>query len=143
MRIFCALALLLLAGWCSTPAADSSNADGLSVTDARLRLPLPGQSVSVLYFTVENLMSTTGVIKGVRVEGAERAELHRHFHEAGMMKMRQVMQVSVAAKERLEFRPHGYHVMVFGLSEVKEAVTVTLKMADGSEKSVSARLMRL
>lgn len=48
---------------------------------------------------------------------AERVELHTHTMADGMMQMRQVDAVPVAAGTTIAFKPGGLHVMLFGLKE--------------------------
>ena len=90
-------------------------ANELTVADPRIRLPLPGQSTAVAYCVIINSTGRSRELAAVAVERAERAEMHEHRLENGMMRMRAVDTLTVPAGGELEFRPHGYHIMVFGL----------------------------
>lgn len=93
----------------------SSRAD-IVIDQARIRLPLPGQTTAVVYLRLKNESIRDRVLIAAAVDGAERAEMHQHQHVDGMMRMRAVSQIMVLAGSELEFRPHGYHIMVFGLA---------------------------
>lgn len=115
----------------------------VSIGDARIRLPLPGQTTAVVYLTLHNSSSKALTITEVKIPGSERAELHQHLHENGMMKMRAVEQIPVAAGETLQFAPGGYHIMAFDMVAAAQShYPVTLMFADGRQISASARVVR-
>ncbi|MBU3069452.1 copper chaperone PCu(A)C [Aestuariicella sp. G3-2] len=115
----------------------------VSIGDARIRLPLPGQTTAVVYLTLHNSSSQALTVTEVKVPGSERAELHQHLHENGMMKMRAVESIPVAAGETLEFTPGGYHIMAFEMvAETRQLYPVTLVFADGRQVSAGARVVR-
>lgn len=49
---------------------------------------------------------------------AERAELHMHVHNNGIMQMQEVGEIIIPTGSTVEFRPGGLHIMLFGLKEV-------------------------
>lgn len=102
------VAMLLLV-WCAEGRAD------MVIEQARIRLPLPGQNVTVVYLHLKNDTLRDRLLTGVSVAGAERAEIHQHQHVDGVMRMRQLEQLPLAAGGEIEFKPHGYHIMVFGV----------------------------
>lgn len=131
------------------PEAKSSAPVGLSPTtasldDARIRLPLPGQTTAVIYLTVNNRSSQTLTVTGVEVAGSERAELHQHVHEDGMMRMRKVNRIVVAAGTAVEFTSGGYHIMAFDMAvaprdaALQQAYPVTLIFESGERATVNA-----
>ena len=59
----------------------------------------------------------------------------------GAMVMRQIMSLPLPAGETVELAPGGYHVMLIGLVdplEVGETIDVTLTMASGAVRTVTA-----
>lgn len=96
----------------------------MSIEKASARAPLPGQSTAVVYFDIVNhggedtLLSATSNV-------SSRVELHDHIHEDGVMKMRQVNNVAIPAKDRVSFQSGGLHVMLFNV-EGDEPYLLTL-----------------
>jgi copper(I)-binding protein len=61
----------------------------------------------------------------------------------GAMVMRQIMSLPLPAGETVELAPGGYHVMLIGLVdplEVGETIDVTLTMASGAVRTVTAEV---
>lgn len=120
----------------------------VNIGEARIRLPLPGQTTAVVYLTLHNASPQNLVVTGVKVPGSDRAELHQHLHENGMMKMRKVEQIPVAAGETLQFAPGGYHIMAFEMETVTSSISaqrvypITLVFKDGRYASVDAKPIR-
>ena len=77
----------------------------------------PSAPSGAVYFSLQNPANEADRLIGVRTERAERAELHTHVHEGEIMRMQQVEAVEVPASGEVEFKPGGYHVMLFKLSE--------------------------
>ena len=69
------------------------------------------------YFQVENRGGESDRIVSARTDIAETVELHTHDMEGGMMKMRQVEVIEVPAEGEVLLKPHGLHVMLFGLKQ--------------------------
>lgn len=115
----------------------------IEVSEARVRVPLPGKELTVAYFTLHNRSDAAQHLDAVSSPIAGRVELHQHREEEGMMRMRKVERVALAANSHMAFEPGGYHVMLFDLSrkpQTGEEVELVLTFADGSELSVSAKV---
>ena len=69
------------------------------------------------YFRVENGGSDAVRIVSVSSPVADRAELHAHEMDGGVMKMRHLHAVGVPAGETVSFEPGGMHVMLIGLKQ--------------------------
>ncbi|WP_439135958.1 copper chaperone PCu(A)C [Pseudomaricurvus sp.] len=136
----------------SSAFADRANSElsqtSVSIGDARIRLPLPGQTTAVVYLTLHNASSQQQLLTGVKVVGSDRAELHKHIHENGMMKMRKVDQIPVVAGDTLSFEPGGYHIMVFDMAVAAPALSaqrvypVTLIFEGGQSVNADAQPVR-
>ena len=77
----------------------------------------PNAPNGAAYFRVENRGGEPDRIVSVRTDIAEAVELHTHELKDGMMKMRRVESVEVPAGGEAVFKPHGLHVMLFGLKQ--------------------------
>ena len=104
--------------------------DGLSIESAWARESPPGSPHGAAYFTVKNGGKVDKLI-GINVspEIADRAELHTHKHEGGMMKMQKVEAIEVPSGGHAMLKPHGDHVMLIGLKQLlKEGETFSLEL---------------
>ncbi len=145
IKCLCLLsALVALLGATSLQAQQTAPAVAkqIEVSEARVRVPLPGKELTVAYFTLHNRSDKVRHLDGVSSPIAGRAELHQHREEDGMMRMRKVERVALAANSQVAFAPGGYHVMLFDLRsdpQTGEEVELVLSFADGSQLSVSAK----
>jgi len=138
MRTLLTAALLMClsaASWAETAA------EQVSVEDATVQKPVPGRNVTSAYFLLRNAHTEAHELVGVEVAFAERAEIHSHAMEEGMMRMRKEASVTIPAEGHLRFSSGGYHVMIFDLDSRMlsgDPLELVLEFADGSKKSVSA-----
>lgn len=129
-RWFCLVCALGLSG-CN----DSPN-PSWHVTDAHMKAMPPGQTRAAVYLRLENTEARERMIQLVATPIAGTAEVHRHFYEDGMMKMRAVPHVRIAAESVLEFAPGGYHIMLMDVAQAPEVGShfpLTLEF-DGAER---------
>ena len=76
---------------------------------------VPGRPIAV-YMTVVNNSGATDRIIDVYVPHAEKAELHTSTMSGNVMQMQQVEEIVIPANGKVELKPGGYHIMVFGLA---------------------------
>ncbi len=69
------------------------------------------------YLMIHNMGSESDRLVSARSDLAERAELHTHTMQDGIMRMRPVEAVDLPAKSHTELKPGGFHLMIFGLKE--------------------------
>jgi periplasmic copper chaperone A len=113
--------------------------NGLTVQSPWVRATLPGQKISSGYFRLVNTGAQPVVVVGVSSDRAPTVEMHTHAHENGMMRMRQVNQVTVPAGDNLAFEPGSFHLMLLDLPaplKPGETITLKLKCADGTTVTV-------
>ena len=109
---------------------------GITLSDARIQLPLVSGRPGAAYFTVSQANGPPRKVVGVAVEMAGRAEMH----ETKGGTMAPVNEVEIGPGKTIKFAPGGYHVMLFDLDPklrfTKDAeLTLTF---DGGDKA-SAR----
>lgn len=116
---------------------------GVVVDGAVMSQLAPGQSVGAVYLRITNNMAQGVVLNYVHSPVATDIEVHRTFHEDGMMQMRPVNHVRVEAGQSLRFEPGGYHLMLFGvanLPEVGQAFDLTMEFEGGLSVTVPVRV---
>ncbi|MDX1677779.1 copper chaperone PCu(A)C [Arsukibacterium sp.] len=118
----------------------------LSVTDGQIRVPMPGRTVTAGYFTLHN--NSAVAVKLIFAESAafERAELHQHSHQNGVMRMEHVSYIDIAPNSSLSLQPGGLHLMLFDPLKslvAGENVPVILHFNNGEQLTLSLPLTEM
>jgi periplasmic copper chaperone A len=120
------------------PAATAS-AQPVTVKDAWVRAPAPGQNIAAAY--MELTSKTTMVLVGVSSTSAAAAEMHITSMETGVMKMRPVARIELPGSRTVKLAPGGVHLMLIELRKPlkpgdKVPLTLTVQRPDASSRSV-------
>lgn len=108
---------LRLAGLLWLLAAWPASAGDLTVSGAWARSTAPGVGMGAIYLVIDNGSARSDRLLKLRTPVAGQAEVHRTEVLDGMVRMREVAVLHVAAGERIEFKPGGHHVMLMGLKK--------------------------
>ncbi|MCB5225439.1 copper chaperone PCu(A)C [Alishewanella sp. 16-MA] len=117
-------------------ASAALSAAELQLTQAEVRAPLPGRTVTAGYFQLQNDSTKSIELVSASSPAFEVIELHQHIEQDGMMRMVEVASIEVDAGARLIFAPGGLHMMMFTPTQplvIGETVPVTLQFKDGSQ----------
>jgi len=118
----------------------------LRVTGSYFNRPVPGSSVAAAYMTLQNEGREALTLATFFSGAVERVELHNHEMSEGLMQMRRVDQLTVAAGESIRFEPGGYHLMLFGVNDslsTVDGIDLVLGLADGQSITVRAQVKEL
>lgn len=119
-----AAALALLAAGCG-----ARKEDGISVSDAWIRMPAVKGQPGAAYFKIEGGAEGAQLL-GISSPLASRIELHESMEKGGMSSMKRLRQVDFDYQGKLVFEPGGKHAMVFGLKpQVKPGTKLPLTFA--------------
>ena len=121
-------------------------AEDISVDSPYVRAIPPGQTISAAFMTLKNSSSADINLVKAASDIAENVELHEHVHEDGMMKMRKVPQITIAAKGETSLKPGGYHIMLIGLKKAinpSDIIDINLTFSDGSQQLVKAEVKKI
>ncbi|KKO48623.1 hypothetical protein VT06_11065 [Arsukibacterium sp. MJ3] len=135
-----------VAGAIFSLSAVAAIASELTVTDGQVRVPMPGRTVTAAYFTLQNDTAAAVSLLAVQSSAFEKAELHQHTHQDGVMRMEQVAQIDIAANSSVTLQPGGLHLMLFNPVQpllAGESVTVTLSFSNGEQLSLSMPLTEM
>lgn len=109
------------------------------VQDPWVRASVPQQKVTGAFMKITS--TTDARLVGIKSPVADSAEIHEMMMENGIMKMRAVPQLDLAAGKSLELKPGGgYHVMLFGLHrqvQAGDSVPLTLIIEDAGKQRLS------
>lgn len=135
MRNFSILALLAPLGLaaCGDPAPTY-------VDQAWVRLSPNKDTPSAGYFVAHG-GDAGGQLRGVLTDYALKVEMHETVNEGGVMKMKPVDSVDIPAKGKVEFKPGGKHLMLWGVNDTaigRGKMQLTFLMANGDRLLVDA-----
>ncbi len=87
-------------------------AEALNVEDAWVREAPPHAEVSAAYLTIDNQTSRIQTLIGVSSPQFRKVEIHTTRMANGQVHMQMLHEASIAAHDRLEFKPGAYHLML-------------------------------
>ena len=95
--------------------------EGIVIKDAHLYAPLKGSMMTGGYLSLSNISDDFVEIKDIDC-APFKAELHETKTDStGIMKMEKVESLPLNADSQIIFVPGGIHIMLWGLSNFKEA----------------------
>lgn len=114
-------------------------AQPVTVNDAWVRAPAPGQKVAAAYMELKS--KQTSFLVSIASPAAGAVELHITTLEGGIMKMRPVGKVELPGGKPVKLAPGGVHVMLLDLKQPlkpgdKVPLTLTVQRDDRSSRSV-------
>ncbi|HAW92802.1 MULTISPECIES: copper chaperone PCu(A)C [unclassified Arsukibacterium] len=124
----------------------AANSTELIVTDGQVRVPMPGRTVTAGYFTIQNNTTESVRLTAVKSSAFERAELHQHSHQDGVMRMEQVTHIAIDANTSVTLQPGGLHLMLFDPVQpllAGESVMVSLSFSNGQQLDLSMPLTEM
>ncbi len=112
-------------------------APSLSIDNARVREPIPGQDKTVAYFSATNTGDAAVELVAAESPLARAVELHTNVRDGDMVRMRRLDKMTIAPGETVHFAPGGHHLMVFGVQALPESVPFELITAGGGRLRVA------
>jgi hypothetical protein len=127
----------------SAAASDPAAAPGMMLSDAIVRLPAVSGSPGVAYFTLTQATGAPRKLVAVHVEGFGRAELHQSTTDSGVSSMQKVTEIPIESGKSVEFKPGGFHVMLFDSNGALKAggqVELTITLDNGDKVTSTANV---
>lgn len=125
----------------SGPPLAAAADQAVVVEDAYVRLVPAASPNTAAFMRLRNPTAAARAVVGGASPAARTVELHTHLHEDGVMRMRRVERIDVAAGGTTELAPGGLHVMMFDLVRPLvdgETVELELELDDGQRVRVAA-----
>lgn len=120
-------------------------ADGVSVANAWVRPPAPGQTTASAY--VELTSTRDAALVGAGSAAAARVEMHSMTVDGGVMRMRALPRIELPAGQTVKLAPGGIHLMLIDLKQpLKAGGTVPLVLsvqATGPSSGTSLRTLNV
>ena len=140
----CAMALAGLLLVCNPEAKAQAESQVQALVQAPWARPtVQGQTVGGGYFRIDG-GATNDRLLGVSAGIAQSVELHTMRMDGDVMRMRQLNSVEVPARQTVEFKPGGMHVMLIGLKtplKVGNSFPMTLRFEKAGSVSVDVRVL--
>ncbi|NPB07065.1 MAG: copper chaperone PCu(A)C [Aquificae bacterium] len=101
----------------------------IKVEDPWIALPPPGPKTTMMGMVVVNEGTEEDCLVAVSTPVARVHELHKTVFENGVARMVRQEKVCIPPGSKVEFKHHGYHVMLIDLKEpLKEGQEVPVKL---------------
>lgn len=113
MRAF--LAGLMLAATAMTAHGEDFQAGQITVNHPWARATAPAAQAGAAYFVLTSEAAAPDLLVSASTPMADRAELHTHRMDGGIMRMMPVEAIEVAPGAPTVLEPGGLHVMLMGL----------------------------
>ena len=137
--VFGALALASILAVSAAVFADEFKKGELLIDKAWTRASARGQTVAAGYLEIRNAGKEADRLVSASTSAAERIELHVIVKEGEVMKMRQVKSFDVPPGGKVELKPRGAHMMIFGIKRPfakDERIPVTLKFEKAGDVAI-------
>jgi len=108
LRSLSIFSLLLLA------SCGDQGSSQIQLSDAWAR-PTKGQAPGAVYLTIDNKGDAADRLTGAFTDHAAMAMVHQNEVVDGVAKMRMAGEINIPARDRIEMKPGGTHVMLEGL----------------------------
>lgn len=123
-------------------AAHEYKLGGLEIIHPWARASAGDAKNGAAYLDVVNKGGETDRLIAASTPAADRAELHQHVSENGIMKMRPVEAIEIAPGQHIVLQPGGFHIMLMGLAAPlvegeSFPLTLTFEKAGNVEVSVT------
>lgn len=115
----------------------------LMLSNAQIRLLPAQQSQTAAYMKLTNKGQDDITIVAVVSSIASRSEIHKHTMKDGLAHMQAVPEITIKAGQSLEFKPGGYHFMLFNLQKdwsEQQSAQIYLFDTSRNKYAVEARL---
>jgi copper(I)-binding protein len=130
ISILC-LAVLFSAGSAILTGRASAE-ETIHVVDAKARPTIPNAPSGVVYLTIENGGSKDDALTSVVASVADSASVHQTENDNGIVSMKAVRSLPVAAGQTVQLAPNGLHIMLIGLKrqlKTGDSFPITLNFA--------------
>ena len=122
-------------------AGAQAGAASVTIENAWIRLPAPGQSIAAGYCDIRNDGAAPVTIVGF--SGPLRIAIHETRIEDGLARMRPIATLEVPAKSAAKLTPGGKHLMLYGVDAARLGsgpLTLRAHLASGEEIAANFEL---
>ena len=117
----------------------------ITVTDGYIKASIPGSDITAAYMTISNTGDKAITLQEVSSTISDRIEIHEHSMADGMMRMREVGEITIKAHSKVILQPSGLHLMIFSLKhpmKEKSVIPLTLKFSNKTNINIQLPVYR-
>lgn len=117
----------------------------ITVNDGYVKASIPGSEVTASYMTLSNTSNKAMTLQKVSSTVSDRIEIHEHSMADGMMRMREVGEITIKANSKVVLQPSGLHLMIFSLKQQitdKDVIPLTLYFSDNTEVKIQLPVLK-
>ena len=108
--------------------------------------PPPGPDTTMMGMTILNEGDEADKLTEVKTDIARKVEIHKTVVENGVAKMVHQRYVKIPPHSKVEFKHHGYHIMIIGLEKKIRAgdkIRVKLIFEKSGEKELEVPVIKM
>lgn len=127
-------------GFVALLAVSGSAWADVHATEAWSRFTAPSVPTGVVFMQLHNSGKQADALVSASSPVAKKVEIHNHVNDKGVMRMREVAKIDVAAGQSVSLQPGGYHLMLMGLKQplqLKQTFPVSLKYQSGRSEQIT------
>ena len=135
----------LLVMCCAFVGTTSAQPPSVLTSGAWVGEPLKGRTDTAAFVVIENRSAVDRALVGASTDAAEKVELHEMRMDAAMMRMSPVQRIALPAGGKVELKPGGLHLMLFGLKKPPapgDEMALKLMLDDGTSVTLNAPVRR-
>jgi len=115
--------------------------DAIKVSDGYIKASIPGSDITAAYMTINNNSKQAITLQKITSSISDRIEIHEHSMAGGMMRMREVGKIDIAAHSKVVLEPSGLHLMIFALKQpITEQDVVSFTLFFSNETKINIQL---
>jgi len=108
----------------------------ITAEDGYVKASIPGSNITSAYMTINNTSDKAITLQKITGTLSDRIEIHEHSMTGGMMRMREVANITIDAHSKTVLQPSGLHLMIFALKNQiteKDVISLTLYFSNDTE----------
>ncbi|HCM47790.1 MAG TPA: copper chaperone PCu(A)C [Colwellia sp.] len=117
----------------------------ITVSEGYIKASIPGSSITAAYMTISNAGNKAITLQKISSTISDRIEIHEHSMSDGMMRMRQVTEITIDANNEVVLQPSGLHLMIFSLKQKvtdKDVIPLTLYFSNKTKINIQLPVYR-
>ena len=118
------------------PPLNGNKKEGVTISDARMVMPIVSGSPAAGYFTIQNDGDAPVTVMTIDIQGTQMVMMHETVDVGGKARMDMLQSLEVPAHQAVKFEPGGKHLMISGLAPEVKANTmsrITFTFSDGEK----------
>lgn len=141
IKMYCRAIISLVLAIAALSPLQSAMAQSILISDAYIKATIPGNQMTAAYMTIDNNGEQPVALQSISSSISDHIEIHTHSMVNGMMKMSQVEEIIIGAKQQKVLQPHGLHLMFFAVkNSLNEGESIPITLHFSNNKAIEVNL---